>query len=69
MRKFNFLLDKFLEHIPDEHALPNNVTTSSSSSILDQPSLIVGLKEYTKMHGGVPDSAVNLVDSKPLEVF
>ena len=45
--KFKFELDKFLDTIPDQPNMPNNVTASGSNSILDQ--LIWGLKEFTTM--------------------
>ena len=54
--KFKFELDKFLELIPDEPKLPNYVTASGSSSILDHLTHLRAQGIYRG--GGVPDSAM-----------
>ena len=54
--KFKFVLDKFLELIPDEPKLPNYVTASGSNSILDQLTNLRAQGIYRS--GGVPDSAM-----------
>ena len=54
--KFKFELDKFLELIPDQPKMPNNVTASGSNSILDQLTHLRAQGIYQS--GGVPDSAM-----------
>ena len=53
--KFKFELDKFIEFIPDEQKMPNNVTAARSNSILDQLHHLRPQGFY--QCGGVPDSA------------
>ena len=54
--KFQFELDKFLETIPDQPKMPNDVTASGSNSILDQ---LTHLRAQGIYHsGGVSDSAI-----------
>ena len=66
--KFKFELDKFLELIPDEPKMPNNVTAAGSNSILDQ--LTHQRAQGIYQGGGAPDSAMEhvLAASKPLQV-
>ena len=54
--KFKFELDKFLELIPDEPKMPNNVTAAGNNSILDQ--LIHLTAQGIYQCGGVLDSAM-----------
>ena len=54
--KFKFELDKFLNTIPDQPKMPNNVTASGSNRILEQ---LTHLRAQGIYHsGGVPDSAM-----------
>ena len=62
--KFKFELDKFLELIPDEQKMPNYVTASGSSGILNQLTHLRSQGIYQS--GGVPYSAVAAL--KPLQV-
>ena len=54
--KFKFVLDKFLELIPDEPKMSNYVTASGSNSILNQLTHLRAQGIYRS--GGVPDSAM-----------
>ena len=54
--KFKFELDKFLELIPDEPKMPNNVVASGSNNILDQLTHLRAQGIYRS--GGVPDSTM-----------
>ena len=56
--KFKFVLDKFLELIPDQPKMPNYVTTSGSNSILDQFTHLRAQGIYQS--GGVPNLAMEL---------
>ena len=54
--KFKFELDKFLELIPDEPKMPNNITASGSNIIPDQLTYLRAQRIYRS--GGVTDSAM-----------